>query len=112
MPIESELKKKERIQSRQLNRQLRANCKQKKILKMSTEIIACFPGQKICSSSENIIAGTGTYERFGYVYSSLAGTVERKKDENVSFKKTLKIKIKLFSTFRTFIFVLRHQDKP
>lgn len=57
---------------------------------MSTEIIACFPGQKICASNENIIAGTGTYERFGYVYSSLAGTVERKKDENVSF--ALKIK--------------------
>lgn len=49
---------------------------------MSSQIIA-FPGQKVCASNEHTIAGTGTYERFGYIYSSLAGIVERKKEENV-----------------------------
>ena len=84
MPIESDLKKEERIrriQSLQSDTLLTAIVNKK----MSTEVIVCFPGQKICASNENIIAGTGTYERFGYVYSSLAGTVERKKDENVRF---------------------------
>lgn len=51
---------------------------------MASELIVCFPGQKICSSNENIIAGSGTYERFGYIYSSLAGIVERRKEDNVS----------------------------
>lgn len=51
---------------------------------MSSEIIACFPGQRICASNENTIAGPGTYERLGYIHSSLAGIVETKKEENVS----------------------------
>jgi exosome complex component CSL4 len=52
----------------------------------SEEIIACFPGQRICASNENTIAGPGTYERLGYVHSSLAGIVETNKEYNVSFK--------------------------
>ncbi|KAL7027912.1 hypothetical protein ACKWTF_005653 [Chironomus riparius] len=38
--------------------------------------IVCFPGQRICAANDNIIAGSGTYERLGYIFSSLAGTIE------------------------------------
>lgn len=52
---------------------------------MSSEIIACVPGERICASNENTLAGPGTYERLGYIHSSLAGIVETKKEGNVSF---------------------------
>jgi exosome complex RNA-binding protein Csl4 len=45
--------------------------------------IACFPGQRICAANENTIAGTGTYERSGYIHSSLAGIVVTEEKENV-----------------------------
>lgn len=49
----------------------------------NNELIVCFPGDRLCSSNENTIAGTGTYERFGYIYASLAGTVETKSEDKV-----------------------------
>lgn len=48
------------------------------------EIVA-FPGQRICATSENTISGNGTYERLGYIYSSLAGIVETKFEDKVRF---------------------------
>lgn len=57
----------------------------------SEEVVACFPGQRICASNENTIAGAGTYERLGYIHASLAGIVETKKNENVSFVENLEI---------------------
>lgn len=59
-------------------------------------VIACFPGDRICASNENTIAGTGTYERSGYIYSSLAGIVETKTQEKVSGKKRANITKKHF----------------
>lgn len=49
-----------------------------------SELVVCFPGDRLCASNENTISGIGTYERNGYVYSSLAGSVETKNEENVS----------------------------
>lgn len=37
--------------------------------------IICVPGQRLCLANENTVAGTGTYERHGYIYSMLAGVV-------------------------------------
>lgn len=51
-----------------------------------TETIVCFPGDRICATNENTIAGAGTYERLGYIYASLAGIVETKTQEKVSDK--------------------------
>ncbi|KAG5684929.1 hypothetical protein PVAND_014137 [Polypedilum vanderplanki] len=45
------------------------------------EEIAAFPGQRICVANENTISSTGTYERLGYIYSSLAGIVETKDED-------------------------------
>lgn len=44
--------------------------------------IACLPGDRLCASSENTIAGVGTYERAGYIYSSLAGIILETKTED------------------------------
>ncbi|XP_064603413.1 exosome complex component CSL4-like [Liolophura sinensis] len=35
--------------------------------------IICIPGQRICRSDEGHIGGHGTYERNGFIFSSLAG---------------------------------------
>lgn len=48
------------------------------------EHIICFPGQRICASNETTIGGIGTYERLGYIHSSLAGIVNVVKNENVN----------------------------
>lgn len=43
------------------------------------------PGQRLCLSDENTVAGQGTYDRQGYIYSQLAGVVNiRKKDDHVN----------------------------
>jgi exosome complex RNA-binding protein Rrp4 len=56
-------------------------------LKMeNSDPIVCFPGDRLFASSENTIAGVGTYERCGYIYSSLAGIVETKVEEKVSLE--------------------------
>ena len=46
--------------------------------------IVCFPGQRICAANENTIAGSGTYERLGYIFASLAGFVETNTQDKVS----------------------------
>lgn len=48
-----------------------------------SELIVCFPGDRLCASNENTVAGVGTYERSGYIYSSLAGAVSRKSEDKV-----------------------------
>ena len=48
------------------------------------DIVFCFPGQRICASDENTIGGIGTYERLGYIHSSLAGVVNVVKNEKVN----------------------------
>lgn len=52
----------------------------------------CVPGQRLCLSDDNTIAGQGTYERQGYIYSMLAGVVVVREKETVniiSFTKSL-----------------------
>jgi exosome complex RNA-binding protein Csl4 len=49
----------------------------------NSEVIACFPGDRICATNENTVAGSGTYERSGYIYASLAGIVETKAQDKV-----------------------------
>ncbi|KAK3096253.1 hypothetical protein FSP39_025010 [Pinctada imbricata] len=53
--------------------------------KMSAPII-CVPGQRICKLEESVISGKGTYTRSGYIYSSLAGCLSKKENDE---KKTL-----------------------
>ncbi|XP_029173362.1 transcription initiation protein SPT3 homolog [Nylanderia fulva] len=40
------------------------------------ELIVCVPGQRLCVSDKINIAGPGTYEQQGYIYSKLAGIVK------------------------------------
>lgn len=46
--------------------------------------LICVPGQRLCLSDENTIAGQGTYERHGYIYSMLAGVVVIAEKEKVN----------------------------
>lgn len=47
--------------------------------------LVCVPGQRLCLSDENTVAGQGTYERQGYIYSQLAGIVNVvQKDDHAS----------------------------
>ncbi|KAH0956384.1 hypothetical protein HN011_010306 [Eciton burchellii] len=39
------------------------------------ELIVCVPGQRLCVSDKANLAGPGTYEQQGYIYSKLAGIV-------------------------------------
>ncbi|XP_062352186.1 exosome complex component CSL4 isoform X4 [Cinclus cinclus] len=41
----------------------------------------CVPGERLCSTEE-ATAGSGTYTRHGFIFSSLAGCLERKKEDN------------------------------
>ncbi|KAK6635277.1 hypothetical protein RUM44_000528 [Polyplax serrata] len=43
---------------------------------MDKKELICIPGQRICLSSKEYISGPGTFERGGYIYSTLAGVVE------------------------------------
>lgn len=45
--------------------------------------LVCLPGQRLCLSDENTVAGQGTYERMGYIYATLAGTVNIREKDNV-----------------------------
>lgn len=45
--------------------------------------LICVPGQRLCLSDENTVAGQGTYERQGYIYSMLAGVVIVSEKEKV-----------------------------
>lgn len=42
-----------------------------------------FLGQRLCLADEDHIVGCGTYERKGYIYSTLAGIVNVIKQEKV-----------------------------
>lgn len=42
-----------------------------------------FLGQRLCLADKEHISGCGTYERNGYIYSTLAGVVEVVKEERV-----------------------------
>lgn len=46
--------------------------------------ILCLPGQRLCLSEEATVAGQGTYERGGYIYATLAGSVQVKEKDKVS----------------------------
>ncbi|RLU25845.1 hypothetical protein DMN91_002006 [Ooceraea biroi] len=48
------------------------------------DIIICVPGQRLCIANQVRLAGLGTYEEQGYIYSKLAGVVQLT-DEKVSF---------------------------
>ncbi|CAH0549208.1 unnamed protein product [Brassicogethes aeneus] len=43
---------------------------------MKNEPLLCLPGQRLCLSDKTHTSGQGTYERQGYIYSMLAGTVD------------------------------------
>lgn len=45
--------------------------------------LLCVPGQRLCLSDENSVAGVGTYERQGYIFSMLAGVVNIRQKDNV-----------------------------
>lgn len=38
--------------------------------------LICVPGQRLCLLDKTHMSGQGTYERGGYIYSTLAGVVE------------------------------------
>ena len=42
---------------------------------MNEKDVISLPGQRLCLSDQVHVSGHGTYERQGYIYSSLAGTV-------------------------------------
>lgn len=43
---------------------------------MKTDTLVCVPGQRLCLLDKTHMSGQGTYERGGYIYSSLAGIVD------------------------------------
>lgn len=47
------------------------------------ELLVCVPGQRLCLADESTVAGAGTYDRQGYIYSMLAGTVHIRQKDNV-----------------------------
>uniref|UniRef100_A0A1B6DSQ0 S1 motif domain-containing protein n=1 Tax=Clastoptera arizonana TaxID=38151 RepID=A0A1B6DSQ0_9HEMI len=51
---------------------------------MESKNLICVPGQRLCLADEEHIAGWGTYERQGYIYSTLAGVVNVVKQEKGS----------------------------
>lgn len=45
--------------------------------------LVCVPGQRLCLADDATISGSGTYERLGYIYAQLAGTVSIRTREHV-----------------------------
>lgn len=47
--------------------------------------VICVPGQRLClaDEKENVVSGVGTYERQGYIYASLLGSVHVRQKSNV-----------------------------
>lgn len=68
-------------------------------MEQNSDPVVCFPGDRLCASSENTLAGVGTYERSGYIYSSLAGTLETKTEEKVDKNKRGKSQVLIFVSF-------------
>lgn len=52
---------------------------------MDSNGLVCFPGERICAVNENTLSGEGTYERLGYIHSSLAGRLDVKHEDKVRF---------------------------
>ncbi|KAL5274360.1 EXOSC1 family protein [Megaselia abdita] len=50
-----------------------------------SKTLICLPGQRICLSDESTIAGQGTYERQGYIYATVMGTVTTREKDNSRF---------------------------
>ncbi|XP_055682269.1 exosome complex component CSL4 [Lutzomyia longipalpis] len=53
--------------------------------KLEERTIICVPGQRLCASDENTVAGHGTYERGGYIYTVLTGNVYIRKENMTQF---------------------------
>ncbi|XP_039960061.1 exosome complex component CSL4 [Bactrocera neohumeralis] len=51
----------------------------------NAEAILCLPGQRLCLSEETTVAGQGTYERGGYIYATLAGSVQVKEKDKCKY---------------------------
>lgn len=51
---------------------------------MEDRNLVCIPGQRLCLADKEHISGCGTYERNGYIYSTLAGVVKIVKEERSS----------------------------
>lgn len=49
-----------------------------------SKTLLCLPGQRICLSDESTVAGQGTYERQGYIYATVMGSVEIREKDTVS----------------------------
>ncbi|XP_012058956.1 PREDICTED: transcription initiation protein SPT3 homolog [Atta cephalotes] len=45
------------------------------------ELVICVPGQRLCVADKSNVAGAGTYEQQGYIYSKLAGIVKLVTDD-------------------------------
>lgn len=60
--------------------------------------LMCVPGQRLCLSDENTVAGVGTYERQGYIFSMLAGVVNIRPKDNVKRYKYSILKTISFSS--------------
>ncbi|CAH0391261.1 unnamed protein product [Bemisia tabaci] len=43
--------------------------------------IICVPGQRLCLSDDEHVSGSGTYERQGYIYATVAGVVDLVKQD-------------------------------
>ena len=56
------------------------------MLLKNKKYIFFFIGQRLCVSDKYNIAGPGTYEQQGYIYSKLAGVIKLTQKENVSKK--------------------------
>lgn len=48
------------------------------------QLLVCVPGQRLCLADDATIPGSGTYERLGYIYAQLAGTVTLRPKDKVS----------------------------
>ncbi|XP_069695772.1 exosome complex component CSL4 isoform X2 [Periplaneta americana] len=82
---------------------------------MENTDLVCIPGQRLCLADKEHISGCGTYERNGYIYSTLAGVVNVVKEEKVTIvnQRFCKCVIKCISDTvltRPYRAVLRKED--
>ncbi|KAK0183180.1 hypothetical protein PV327_001247 [Microctonus hyperodae] len=50
------------------------------------DLLVCVPGQRLCLSNDSNLPGPGTFEKNGYIYSKLAGSVNIITDEKDTTK--------------------------
>lgn len=55
----------------------------KKTMPEDATLLVCVPGQRLCLADDATVSGSGTYERLGYIYAQLAGTVAIRPKDNV-----------------------------